>query len=278
MQAKFAKISFQKDQAEQSLQQMGEMFAERMAAATTRKSMLDSESQEKVEGHGSKRQELAVSFQKSKDANVSTKKLELDGNLASAVERKQALMNAKTAKVTEYLTRAYERGQEAMKRKEEMSLNGHEVEDPMMGMSLSSITEEQATEEQVFDPFDPKHNDGDDDGDEDGGFDGAMEDLALLWLDDENSVASFSTTGTNSSKSKVQARLERYYEDQKPKVHPLQRIVQCQTGSSPPTKRKVVELRHSRQSRVLLLCQNGQGGAKDSNGRVQDCRSLPETQ
>jgi hypothetical protein len=206
VQAKFAKISSQKDQAEQSLQQMGEMFAERMAAATTRKSMLDSESQEKVEGHGSKRQELAVSFQKSKDANVSTKKLELDGNLASAVERKQALMNAKTAKVTEYLTRAYERGQEAMKRKEEMSLNGHEVEDPMMGMSLSSITEEQATEEQVFDPFDPKHNDGDDDGDEDGGFDGAMEDLALLWLDDENSVASFSTTGTNSSKSKVQAR------------------------------------------------------------------------
>ena len=71
-------------------------------------------------------------------------------------------------------------------------------------------TIEQATEEQVFNPFDPKHNDGDDDGDddgdEDGGFDGAMEDLALLWLDDENSVASFSTTGTNSSKSKVQAR------------------------------------------------------------------------
>ena len=83
-----------------------------------------------------------------------------------------------------------------------MSLNGHGVEDPMMGMSLSYITEEQATEEkQVFNPFDPKHNDGDDDGDEDGG--------------DENSVASFSTTGTNSSKSKVQARLERYYEDQK---------------------------------------------------------------
>jgi hypothetical protein len=78
-------------------------------------------------------------------------------------------------------------------------------------------TIEQATEEQVFNPFDPKHNDGDDDGDDDGdgGFDGAMEDLALLWLDDENSVASFSTTGTNSSKSKVQARLERYYEDQK---------------------------------------------------------------
>jgi hypothetical protein len=83
-----------------------EMFAEQMAAATTRKSLLDSESQEKVEGNGSKRQELAVSFQKSKDANVSTKKLELDGNLASAVERKQALMDAKTAKVTEYLTRA----------------------------------------------------------------------------------------------------------------------------------------------------------------------------
>ncbi len=183
VQAKFAKISENKDKTEQSIREMGERFAKKLAAASSRKSLLDLEVKEKVEDQLSKKQEATMSLLKSKDANVSSKKLELEDRQALAAERKQALLDAKKAKVAKYLARAYERGQEAIKRKEEMSLNG---DDLMINMSLSSIKEDQEVVER----------------DED------LEKLALQWLDDENSVASFSTTG--SSKSRVQTRLESY--------------------------------------------------------------------
>jgi hypothetical protein len=174
-------ISETKKSAQEGLKEMGQKLADKMAAASTRKELLDAESKGKIESN-SKRQERATLLMNSKDANISSKKLELDSKLSSAVERSKALIDAKSDKAAAYLARAYEHGQELLKKEkiETMSLNGDD-----MIMNLSSIGEHKE--------YDPK--------------DEAVDTQALQWLDDENSVASFSTIG---SKSRAQLRLERY--------------------------------------------------------------------
>lgn len=192
VQAKFAKISESQESNKQSLKAMSDKIAEKMAAANTRKEQLDSKSKSKVETGLNKKQERASFLKNSKEANVSSKKLQLDAKYEQAAERKQLLIKARKAKVTEYLSRALERGQEAIKRKEEMSLNGEEIEDNMIITNTSSLSSIQ--EDAQFDPNDDHI-----------GITGAD---ALAWLDDENSVASFSSSA--STKSKAQRRLESY--------------------------------------------------------------------
>jgi len=116
---------------------------------------------------------------------VTTKKEELDSKLSSAVERKQALLEDKRTKATAYLALAYQRGQEAIKRKESMSASELQALGEIPTMSLGSIKED--TE------FDPSE--------------ALIHKLALQWLSDENSVSSFVT---NEPKSKAQLRLEKY--------------------------------------------------------------------
>ena len=236
VQAKFAKISDTKESTKQSLKEMSDKISEKIIAANTRKSLIDSESMEKISGrlskkqeqalylqeaddasvssrkqeldekyaraaerkqalidarkakisgHLSKKQEQALYVQESDDASVSSRKQELDEKYARAAERKHALIEARKAKVNAYLSQTFTRGQEAIKRKEEMSLSGADMI-ITNASSLSSIQEDMEADSAGL----------------------AITDSALGWLDDENSVASMSSSA--SSKSRVQRRLESY--------------------------------------------------------------------
>lgn len=162
------------------------IIAERLIAASTRKNIMDEASKSKAKYELSRREERAETLQSSKDAIVSSRRSLLASKLSSANERKQSQLDAKTAKAAAYLATAYERGMQAQKMKESSLVD---METPILATSLSSTKEDK-----VFDPRDD-----------------LIDNLALQWLDDENSVASFSTSG---SKTKTQLRLEGYSKSQ----------------------------------------------------------------
>jgi hypothetical protein len=186
MQAKMTKILGTKNATQSTIEKLEKKFIEKMDAAKDRKDVLDTKSKVKVEEHNQKRQERTDLLMKANVINVSTKRVELDSKNSCAAKRKQALLVDKKTKAAAYLALAYQRGQEAMKRKESLSASELQSLGKIPTASLGSIKEDME--------FDPSEN--------------LSEKLALQWLSDENFVSS--TFSMNVSKSKAQLRLEQY--------------------------------------------------------------------
>jgi hypothetical protein len=237
MQAKMDKIAQSKDTAKSAIQTLSKKIEEKMDAARVRKEEFDLQTQNKVEGYVHKTQERKELLLKSTHDNASSKRLELEEKSRLAAERKQQLLEEKKKKVKAYLELAYKRGQEATKKKESMSCTELQELGEAPDLSLRSIGEERE-----FDPMDDKNQD-------------LIEKLALQWLDDENSVASFSTQ--TSKKSKAQLRLEKYQK-------------------ASPSKSDIDAKLEAAASRRESLLESSIKGALETNDKINKVQSKQE--
>jgi len=161
MKAKMEKISESRKSAEIKLKEMGEKFAQKMVDANTRKEELMANGNSEQ-----KKSDRSSNFKSTTGASVESKKQRLENKMSVAADKRQELLDAKVSKLSSYLATAHERGQEALKRKEELLSTKNEDEHFMsldIGLlPLSSINElEELVADDASEPKQPPRDDND---------------------------------------------------------------------------------------------------------------------
>ena len=145
LQVKLDKISDTKKSTEDKLKALGQKFALKMNQAKTNNA--SSEHLDRPASANGDRKRRMEMYKQSSEAKLQMKKQELEIKFFLANERKQDHVDSKATKAAAYLSATYQRGLEAMKKKQETSSNADENFEELL--PLASMEAVKRKEEEV---------------------------------------------------------------------------------------------------------------------------------